>query len=88
MTENRKGNKSDRGRQKLAKLLPKHRHNKPVSTPMMKGRQQILSQMSDLIVAHEELFEEHGEACQCDACCMAANMVGTIRIFKMLLEIT
>jgi len=75
-------------RPKLSALLPKHGHRKPVSTPMMKARQEILNQMSDLVVAHQELFEEHGEACECDTCCLASNMLGTIRIFKMVLEIT
>jgi hypothetical protein len=88
MARNTKTTRAGRGRGKLAKLLPKHRQAKPVTTPMMKARQQILTQMSDLIVAHEELFEEHGEACECDACCMASNMVGAIKIFRMVLEIT
>jgi hypothetical protein len=88
MARNRQVKKSIQGRGKLGKLLPKHRQTKPVSTPLMKARQQILTQMSDLIVAHEELFEQHGEACECDACCLTSNMLGAIRIFKMLLEIT
>jgi hypothetical protein len=86
MARKRKAKTSVRGRRKLAKILSKHRQAKPVSTPLMKARQQILSQMSDLIAAHEELFEQHGEACECDACCLVSNMLSTIRIFKMLLE--
>jgi hypothetical protein len=77
-----------RGRGKLATLLQKHRQSKPVSTPLMMARERIVSQLSDLVVAHEELFEEHGEGCACDCCCIASNMVGTLRIFKMILEIT
>jgi hypothetical protein len=86
-TQNRKTKTPVRGRGKLAKLL-KHRQNKPVSTPLMMPRLRISSQLSDLIVAYEELFEAHGEACACDCCCIASNMVGTLRIFKMVLEIT
>jgi hypothetical protein len=87
-TRNRKTKTPVRGRGKLGKLLLKHRQSKPVSTPLMIARERIVSQLSDLIVAYEELFEEHGEACACDCCCIASNMVGTLRIFKMVLEIT
>lgn len=54
----------------------------------MVGRQQILSQLGDLITACDELFEEHGAECCCDGCCAVGNMVGTFRIFEMLLQIT
>lgn len=68
--------------------LPRQATHKPVSKPTMMARERIVSQMSDLIAACEELFAEHGAECCCDGCCSVSNMVGTLRIFRMLLEIT
>jgi len=56
--------------------------------PTMMAREQILSQLSDLITACEELFEQHGEACACEGCCLVSNIVGCLRLFRMILEIT
>lgn len=58
------------------------------SQPTMIARERIVHQLTDLIAACEELFHEHGEACSCDACCAVSNMTGSLRIFRMLLEIT
>jgi hypothetical protein len=52
------------------------------------ARLQILNQLHDLVAACRELFDGHGEACECEACCVASNMVGTLRIFEMILEIS
>jgi len=52
------------------------------------ARERILTQLHDLIVACEELFEEHGEACDCEACCVVSNMVGSLRVFRLILEIS
>ena len=68
--------------------LPRQRQQKPVSKPTMMAREQILSQLSDLITACEELFEQHGEACACEGCCLVSNVVGSLRVFRMVMEIT
>jgi hypothetical protein len=68
--------------------LPRQRQQKPVSRPTMMARERILSHLSDLIRACEELFEEHGDECCCDGCCLVSNAVGMLRIFRMTLEIT
>jgi len=68
--------------------LPRQQQQKPVSKPTMQAREQILSQMSDLITACEALFEQHGEACACDGCCLVTNFVGSLRLYRMVLEIT
>jgi hypothetical protein len=54
----------------------------------MMGRERILTQLHDLIAACEELFEEHGEACSCEACCVVSNLVGSLRVFRLILEIS
>jgi hypothetical protein len=68
--------------------LPRQRQQKPVSRPQLMAREQILNQLHDLITACEELFEQHGEACACEACCVVSNMVGSLRMFRMVLEIS
>ena len=62
--------------------LPRQREHKPVTKPTMMARERILSQLSDLIRACEELFEEHGAECFCDGCCLVSNAVGMLRIFE------
>ena len=54
----------------------------------MQGRARIESYLADAIEGCEELFQEHGESCTCEVCCLASNMIGSLRIFAMLLEIT
>jgi len=54
----------------------------------MMARERIVSQLSDLITACEELFEEHGEECACEGCCLVTNFVGSLRLYRMVLEIT
>jgi len=44
--------------------------------------------MSDLVAACDELFAEHGEECTCDGCCLVSNFVGSLRLYRMVLEIT
>jgi len=56
--------------------------------PQMMARERILTQLHDLITACEELFAEHGEACSCEACCVVSNLVGSLRLFRMILEIS
>jgi hypothetical protein len=77
-----------RRRKPLRHPLPRQLQQKPVSKPTMMAREQILSQLSDLITACEELFEQHGEACACEGCCTVSNFVGSLRLFRMILEIT
>jgi len=68
--------------------LPRQRQQKPVSRPTMMARERIVSQLSDLITACEELFDEHGEECACEGCCLVTNFVGSLRLYRMVLEIT
>ena len=79
---------SRRRRRKAVHPLPRQREHKPVMQPQMMARERILTQLSDLISASEELFAEHGEACSCEACCLVSNLVGALRIFRMILEIS
>lgn len=51
-------------------------------------RREIALDLSDLLSACEGLFTEHGEACTCETCCLVSNMVGTLRLFRLLVEIT
>jgi hypothetical protein len=81
-------NRVRKRRRKLVHPLPLQREHKPVMQPQMMARERILTQLSDLISACEELFAEHGEACSCEACCLVGNLVGSLRIFRMILEIT
>ena len=55
---------------------------------MQMARAEIRTQLHDTIAACEELFQAHGPACSCDFCCLASNLVGAIRVFHMLVEIT
>ena len=52
------------------------------------ARAEILIQLQDAIAACEGLFQAHGEACSCELCCLTSNLVGTLRVFHMLAEIT
>jgi hypothetical protein len=54
----------------------------------MMARERILGQMSDLVAACEEFFQEHGEECTCDGCCLVSNFVGSLRLYEMVLGIT
>jgi hypothetical protein len=81
-------NRSSSPRRKVAHPLSRQREQKPISQPRMLARERILTQLHDLIVACEELFEEHGEACDCEACCVVSNMVGSVRVFRLILEIS
>lgn len=80
--------KRRKSRRKPAHPLPRQRTHKFVSTPRMMARQQILTQLHDLIVACEELFSAHGEGCDCEACCTVSNLVGALRLFRLILEIS
>ena len=68
--------------------LPKPAEQKLVSEPQLQVRNRILNDLHDTIGSCEDLFEQHGEGCQCEACCLVGNFVGSIRIFEMLLQIT
>jgi hypothetical protein len=56
--------------------------------PTQQVRARILGHLGDTVGACEDLFEEHGADCQCEICCLVSNLVGSIRTFRMLLEIT
>jgi hypothetical protein len=75
-----------RRKRKLIHPLSRQRQQKPLSRPQLIAREQILNQLHDLITACEELFEQHGEACACEACCVVSNMVGSL--FRTVLEIS
>jgi hypothetical protein len=81
-------NSRGKRRRKTVHPLPRQREHKPVSKPTLMARERILSQLHDLIVACEELFAEHGEACACEACCVVSNLIGALRLFRMILEIS
>ena len=81
---NRRANK----KHAIAHPLPRQKTQNPIERPRMMARAQILLQLHDLIVACEELFAAHGEACACECCCAVSNMVGSLRIFRMVLEIS
>jgi hypothetical protein len=83
-----KRTQSGKRRRKAVHPLPRQQEHKPVMQPQMMARERILTQLSDLISACEELFAEHGEACSCEACCVVSNAVGSLRILRMILEIS
>jgi tRNA1(Val) A37 N6-methylase TrmN6 len=68
--------------------LARQQVQKPVSQPLLAARAEIQLQLHDTIIACEELFKSHGQACTCDCCSLVSNFVGAIRLFHMLLEIT
>ncbi len=76
------------GKKKPAKSLPREREPKPLSKPRQMQREQLLSQLHDLIAAVEELFEAHGSGCDCETCAVASNFLGALRLFRMVLEIS
>jgi hypothetical protein len=77
-----------RARKQPPHPLPRQRPQKPLLKPTMMARERIVSQLSDLIRACEELFEQHGEECSCEGCCLVSNFVGSLRLYRMVLEIT
>jgi hypothetical protein len=40
------------------------------------GHKRILDHLESTIGTCESIFEEHGHACTCEACCITSNMVG------------
>jgi len=85
--------REERGKRRRRRMQPRHPlprqvEQKPVFRPTMMARERIVSQLSDLITACEELFEEHGEECACEGCCLVSNFVGSLRLYRMVLEIT
>jgi len=82
----RKQKKPGSGRQKPR--LPHQTHQKPVPHPTQQTRARILAHLGDAVGACEDLFNDHGEDCQCETCCLVSNLVGSVRVFQMLLEIT
>jgi len=75
-------------RRKPSHPLARQTEDKPIAAPIQQGRPRILAQLSDAIAACQELFEEHGDACTCESCCLVSNMVGSLKVFRMILEIT
>ena len=59
-----------------------------MARPRQMARAEILIPLRNTIAACEELFQAHGEACSCELCCLTSNLVGAIRVFHMLAEIT
>ena len=68
--------------------LSKQRAHKPAMQPHLHVRQRLGSQLEDAIGSCDDLFAAHGESCACELCCLASNLVGTLRIFAMLVPIT
>ena len=79
---------SVRASRKELRFPPRQHEQKLVSCPQMMARERILHQLQDLIAACEELFAEHGGACCCEPCCLVSNLIGSVRVFKMILEIS
>jgi hypothetical protein len=77
-----------RKRQKVQRKLSRHGEQKLVSAPQLQARKRILALLNDTIGSCDDLFAQHGEGCNCEVCCLVSNLVGGLRIFKMLLEIT
>jgi hypothetical protein len=75
-------------RKKPIQPPPRQHQLKPVSQPRQIQRERILSQLHDLIVACEELFDEHGTECDCETCSVVSNFVGALRLFCMVLKIS
>ncbi|OAI40703.1 hypothetical protein AYO40_04415 [Planctomycetaceae bacterium SCGC AG-212-D15] len=75
-------------RDKRPHPLPRHGDDKRVSAPRQLGRQQIISQMTDLIAGCREQLERHGAGCDCETCCVVSNFVGALRLFRLVLEIS
>lgn len=61
---------------------------KPAMIPTQIERREIGIHVSDLLDACEGLFKQHGDSCTCELCCLVSNMVGSLRLYRMLLEIT
>jgi hypothetical protein len=78
---------SRRKRPALASL-PKPAEQKIVMEPNLQARKRILDNLHDTIGSCDDLFKQHGEGCQCETCCLIGNLVGSLRIFEMLLHIT
>jgi hypothetical protein len=68
--------------------LPKPAEQKFVMEPNLQARKRILDNLHDTIGSCQDLFEQHGQGCQCEVCFLVGNFVGSIRIFEMLLHIT
>ena len=68
--------------------LRKPVEQKFVMEPNLQARKRILDNLHDTIGSCEDLFAEHGEGCQCEVCCLVSNLVGSLRVFEMLLHIT
>lgn len=77
-----------RGTRKGLAKLPRQEQQKLVPRPQMMARERILNHLEDLVGACEDLFAEHGAACACEACCVVSNLIGSVRVFRMLLAIT
>ncbi len=69
-------------------MLPRQREQKPIAQPTQQTRARILAHLGDAVGACEDLFQEHGEDCECETCCLVSNLVGSVRAFRMLLKIT
>jgi hypothetical protein len=83
-----KPNKPARPKRPALASLPKPAEQKLVSQPQLQARKRILDNLHDAIGSCEDLFAEHGEGCQCEICCLVGNLVGSLRVFEMLLNIT
>lgn len=77
-----------RKQRRVPSPLPRQRVMKPAMIPTQIARREIAIQLSDLLAACDGLFKEHGDSCTCELCCLVSNMVGSLRLNRMLLEIT
>lgn len=68
--------------------LPKPAEQKAVFEPNLHARKRILDNLHDTIGSCDDLFEQHGQGCGCEICCLVSNLVGALRVFEMLLHIT
>lgn len=73
---------------KGAAQLHKQRQRRALRQPAQQGRHRIYSHLDDALGACADLVADHGEDCECETCCLVSNLVGAVRVFHMLLEIT
>ncbi len=72
-------------RRSRAATLTRQQQQKPIAAPAMLVRQRIINQLHDVVGSCEDLFTEHGPDCDCQACCVTTNLVGSVKVFAMLL---
>lgn len=84
----RRTQSKSRKKQHRPSPLLRQRVMKPAMIPAQAERRVLTLQLTDLLDACDGLLKEHGDSCPCELCCLVSNMVGSLRLYRMLLEIT